>query len=111
MGENDSVCKLVESDEADLYCSVLSFYEIHKILAKKGIPESDSTGFLGVLRRRCTVVGVTEELCLKAAKVSLQHGLYAVDSFIYCAAVESGATLVTGDSDFRKKKLKNVLIV
>ncbi len=111
MGESDEVGRLIDSEETGLYCSVLSFYEIKKLLDKKRVPEADSASYLEVLRRRCIVVGVSEGLCIKAAKASLQHGLYSVDSLIYCSAVECGATLVTCDSDFRKKKLKNVMIV
>ncbi|VVC01284.1 PIN domain protein [uncultured archaeon] len=111
MGESEKVRALVEEGDADLYCSVLSFYEVPKSMMKKGIDRATIGASVDIMRRRFKIAGLSEGLCLKAAQCSIEHGLYAIDSMIYGSAAEKGATLVTADADFRKKRLKNVMLV
>jgi predicted nucleic acid-binding protein len=53
--------------------------------------------------RQATIVPVDESLALEAADVSLRFGLAMADAFVYATAQRhgAGATLVTGDADFR----------
>lgn len=48
------------------------------------------------------IIDVTSARALRAAEVKLTYKLYYVDSFAAALAIESKATLVTSDSDFRK---------
>jgi predicted nucleic acid-binding protein len=112
IGDDPVVRELIEgNDENAIYCSVLSFYEISKIISKKGIGKEQAAFFLDVVRRRSIVIELTEGSCIKAAASSLALGLYAIDALIYQSALEQQATLVTGDADFRKRKINNVIIL
>jgi len=48
------------------------------------------------------VVEATAQRACTAAEVKAKYKLYYVDSFAAALATEHHATLVTGDSDFRK---------
>ncbi|MGA7292940.1 MAG: type II toxin-antitoxin system VapC family toxin [Terriglobales bacterium] len=48
------------------------------------------------------VLDATPQRACKAADVKVKHKLYYADSFAAALAIENKATLVTGDSDFRK---------
>jgi len=111
LGESEKAKGLFEADDAELYCSVLSFFEVKKGMERKKVPKAQVSEALDIMRRKCIVVQLTEELCIKAAEDSIEHNLYAIDSLIYRSAADKAATLVTADPDFHKKKLKNVLLV
>jgi len=50
--------------------------------------------------RSHTVVDLTDDLAVAAAKVGKQHGLATADAVVYATAADWGATLVTGDAHF-----------
>lgn len=111
LGQSETARRLVEDYENDLYCSILSFFEVAKSMERKKAGRSAISASLEIMRRRFNAVFLTEEICLKAAADSLAYDLYAIDSLIYRSAQDRGATLVTDDLVFRKKRLKNVLIL
>jgi PIN domain nuclease of toxin-antitoxin system len=48
------------------------------------------------------LVDATPQRAMEAAEVKVKYKLYYADSFAAALAIEQKATLVTGDSDFRK---------
>jgi predicted nucleic acid-binding protein len=48
------------------------------------------------------MLDATPQRALRAADLKTKYKLYYVDSFAAALAIEHKATLVTGDSDFRK---------
>lgn len=111
MGENEKLKSIIENEEFAIHCSILSLFEVSKYMLKKKIDKTTIDVSLDIMRRRFGIVELTEDLCIKAARNSVEHDLYAIDSILYTSAVEKGATFVTSDSDFAKKKIKNVLFV
>lgn len=86
--------------------STLSLFEIKKRLMKLN---KDYNTFLEFVKKRSSILVPGEIIAEKAAEISIENGLGAVDSFIYATAIFSKAELITGDNDF--KGLENVKII
>ena len=79
--------------------SAIEIYEVYKVI-RRDVSEERAIQAVSALRR-ATIAPVDEPLALEAADVSLAHGLAMADSLVYATARRFGATLVTGDSDFK----------
>lgn len=55
----------------------------------------------GLLQRRCEVVDFTEPLAVEAARIRHERKWGLGDSIVLATAQAHGATIVTGDPDFR----------
>ena len=78
--------------------SAIEIYEIYKVI-RRDLSEERALEAVSALGR-VSIVPVDETLALEAADLSLELGLAMADSIIYATARRSGATLVTGDTDF-----------
>ena len=83
---------------AEVYRWILRFYD-EKIAEEK----------IEVMKERCFVIPVDEEIAVMAAKIKHEEKLGLGDAIIYATAKKEKAILLTGDSDFRNKK--NVIFI
>jgi toxin FitB len=82
-----------------LIVSTISLYEISKYVARE--VDQDAADELIAFIRQHTIIDVTPELALSAARLSAQHKLAMADSLIYATALTRKATLWTQDDDFK----------
>lgn len=78
---------------------VIVIYEVYKRL-KRDLSEDDAVVAVSAMQRS-TVVGITQDLALSAADLSLEHGLAMADAIVLATARQFGAELVTSDRDFQ----------
>ena len=97
---NGSFADILESDEI-LLISVLSLFEIKRKLAKNKIDEPKIRKSLDYIRKRSLVISVDTEISEKAADISIEKNLPAIDSLIYATALINDAKLITMDNDFK----------
>jgi predicted nucleic acid-binding protein len=94
----NSVAPYLESP-GDLIISTMNVAEIYLFLLRHAKPD-----LITFITERCNIVSVTEIVALNAATLKHQHKMGLADAIIYATAQEHGATLVTGDPDFKGKK-------
>jgi toxin FitB len=82
-----------------LLISAIEIYEVYKVI-RRDLSEERAVEAVAALRR-ATIAPVDETLALEAADVSLKHRLAMADSIVYATAQRHGATIVTGDADFK----------
>jgi predicted nucleic acid-binding protein len=82
--------------------SSLNFGEVYgKILRDRGQDQA-LRAMSGVAPLPIELQDATPQRALRAAEVKVKYKLYYIDAFAAALAMEYKATLVTGDSDFRK---------
>ena len=111
LNEDTKVKKYIDTEDYLLITSSLTIYEIRKKLMgikleKKKITEEEA---IEDVKQSSIIVEPGEQICYKAAKDSITHGLSAIDAIIYRTAIDNNASLLTLDSDF--SKLKNVIYI
>jgi predicted nucleic acid-binding protein len=87
---------------AEILMSAVNFGEVYGIALRERGLDAAQTTLSAVRPLPIRLVDATPERCLRAAEVKTKYRLYYVDSFAAALALEQKATLVTGDSDFRK---------
>lgn len=83
----------------ELLVSVICIYEVFK----KILLTADETRALQVIAqmKQGHIVALTDDLCMKASKISIQHTLPMADSLIYATAQSLDAVVWTQDEHFR----------
>ncbi len=98
--ESEKAKRIIESKEA-LFTSVLSLFEIKRKLLMDGRRNEDIKRTLEFVKERSIIIDLSEALVEKAAELSAEKSLHAIDSLIYTSALEAKAILVTSDPDFK----------
>ena len=83
---------------AEVYRWILRFYD--EEIAKEKI---------NVMKERCFIIPVDEEIAIMAAKIRHEEKLGLGDTIIYATAKKEGAILLTRDNDFKDKE--NVIFI
>ena len=83
---------------AEVYRWILRFYD-EKIAKEK----------INVMKERCFIIPVDEEIAIMAAKIRHKEKLGLGDAIIYATAKKENAFILTGDDDFRDKE--NVIFI
>lgn len=88
-----------------LVVPAICLYEVFKIIhnQRDAASATIATDFM----KNGIVVEINSDLCIKAAKISLEHKLPMADSLIYATSKIYDAKILTQDADF--KGLENVL--
>ena len=94
--------KLAVEDRVEILMSAVNFGEVYGVALRERGPGAALTALSAVRPLPIRLVDATPERCLRAAEVKTKYRLYYVDSFAAQLALETRATLVTSDSDFRK---------
>lgn len=87
-------------DRNIILTSVLSLFEIKRKLLKEKVPLEKIEKTMAIIKSRSIVVELGSDVCDRAATLSVEHKLPALDSLIYTAALSNNAPLVTLDHDF-----------
>jgi len=103
--ESAEAKKIIEGDDM-IITSSLSLFEVKKriLMIKK-----DPLPALQFMKQRSKIFVPGQIIAEKAAEITFENKLGAIDSLIYATAEFSKAELVTGDNDF--KNLQNVKII
>ena len=101
----DRVQEILEgslSGEHELYLSVVNLGEVIYVRERRhGVPAAQEA--LAVIEQHLVrTVDVDRDFALEAAKLKATRGLGYADCFVAALARRLGATVLTGDSDFRR---------
>jgi len=105
---NSSFSEIFESDEM-LFLSVLSLFEIKKILTKQKIAPEQITKSIDAIKKRSFLINVDVNISELAAEISSRNKLPAFDALIYASTLKNNAELVTLDNDFRNLERVRIL--
>ena len=105
---NGSFKEFLESNEIFLL-SVLSLFEIKKILAKQGKDINKISKGISFIKKKSLLINVDADISEFAAEFATKNKFPAIDAMIYTSALKNNATLITLDNDFRNLKNVNVL--
>ena len=106
--ENKKTEEIIESHSL-LFTSVVSLFEIKRKLIKEKYSEDKVLEILMFIKEKSIVIKLDIKICEKAAEISIENKLPAIDSLIYTTSLVNDCKLVTGDNDFRG--LKDVIII
>jgi len=85
---------------SDLIVPSITIYEVFKVVLRQ---RGDSDALQSVaLMQQGSVVDLTADISILAARVSIEHRLPMADSIILATARLYGATIWTQDSDFER---------
>ena len=84
-----------------VFISVLSLFEAKKKMLDKKIPEEIIEEKMDFIKNKSIYLPVSAQIAEKAAKISSNNKIPAIDSIIYLTAIENNLTLFTTDNDFR----------
>lgn len=91
---------LIES-ETIFFISILSIFEMKKKMLEKNVPENVIKEKLKFLRERSIILQLNEKIAGKAAEISINNKVPAIDSLIYASSLENNSIFLTLDNDFR----------
>jgi predicted nucleic acid-binding protein len=93
----DSIVDMIE-DSASQYVPSICIYEVFKrmLIDKNESAALSSTSFM----QNATVISITPDIAILAAKLGKQHKLPMADSIIYATAKIYNAEIYTQDSHF-----------
>lgn len=94
-------CKNIIESEENLLISTLSLFETKKKLIEKKILAEEINQKINFIKERTISLPVTDEISEKAANISVDNKIPALDSLIYATALINHAILYTLDNDFR----------
>jgi ribonuclease VapC len=98
----DELLKEARRERAKLLMSAVNYGEVYGLILRESGPEQARRAAHAVSPLPIEVLDATHQRSCAAAEVKAKNKLYYVDSFAAALATEHHATLVTGDSDFRK---------
>lgn len=85
---------------ADLVVPTITIYEVFKVVLRQ---RTDSDALQAIaLMQQGTIVDLTSNISITAAKLSIEHHLPMADSIILATGQIYGATIWTQDSDFKE---------
>ena len=89
-------------ERATVLMSAVNYGEVYGLILREYGPERTLTIFQAVKPLAVGLLDATALRACRAADLKVKHKLHFADSFAAALAIEHKATLVTGDSDFRK---------
>jgi len=106
---NRQVLQLVESEET-LLTAAVTFLEFKRKLLKRNATKEDIERAIEFIKHRSLVISIDASISEKAAVISFENNLGAIDALIYTSAETNNATLVTCDSDFKHQHKLSKLV-
>lgn len=98
-GPNASFFSLPLQKTADLIVPTITIFEVFKVVLRQR-NESDALQSVALMQQG-SIVDLTSNISILAAKVSIDHHLPMADSIILATAQVYKATIWTQDSDFK----------
>ncbi len=90
--ENDEIAIISAINIAEVYRWILKFYS-EKVAEEK----------IEVMKERCFIIPVDEDIAITAAKIKHREKMGLGDAIIYATAKKENAIIITGDPDFKEK--------
>jgi predicted nucleic acid-binding protein len=87
---------------AEISMSTVNYGEVYGIVLRAHGPDRSRATMSAVHPLPIRLVDASPERAVQAAEAKVKYKLYYVDAFAAALAIEKKATLVTGDSDFRR---------
>ena len=106
--ENEELKGIIDGGSV-LFTSVISLFEIKRKLIKEKIDMNKIHSTLSYIKEKSIIVRIEQDVCEKAAEISIKEKLHTTDSLIYTSSVINNCIFVTGDQDF--KNIKEVLLI
>ena|SRR3989338_11704817 len=100
---NGNHTNIIETDEIFLL-SVLSLFEIKRKILKYKIEKNKIIKMIEFVKKRSLIIPINDKISEKAAEISVEKNLPAIDSLIYSSAILNKSKLITLDNDFRGLK-------
>ena len=100
---NGNHINIIETNEIFLL-SVLSLFEIKRKILKYKIEKNKIIKMIEFVKKRSLIIPINDKISEKAAEISVEKNLHAVDSLIYSSAILNKSKLITLDNDFRGLK-------
>ena len=100
---NGNHTNIIEMDEIFLL-SVLSLFEIKRKILKYKIEKNKIIKMIEFVKKRSLIIPINDKISEKAAEISVEKNLPAIDSLIYSSAILNKSKLITLDNDFRGLK-------
>ena len=88
--------------KADILMSAVNYGEVYGVILREHGDQRAMATMSALNPLPIRLIDVTPQKAFRAAETKLKYKLYYVDSFAAALAMEYKATLVTGDSDFRR---------
>ncbi|MEK6846988.1 MAG: PIN domain-containing protein [Nanoarchaeota archaeon] len=99
---------IIESKKT-IFISPLSIFEIKRKLCKIKIPEYEIKEKISFIKERTITIELSNLIAEKAADISNEKDLPAIDSLIYATALINNILIITLDNDFRSLENAEVL--
>jgi predicted nucleic acid-binding protein len=89
-------------EQEDLFSlSALSLFEIKRKLLKINLKDSEINEKMSFIKNKNIIVNIDEKIAEKAADISSEKNLPAIDSLIYATSLMNKLKLISLDNDFR----------
>jgi predicted nucleic acid-binding protein len=98
----NEILKQAIRGRAEILMSAVNFGEVYGAVLRQHGAERAQAIINAVQPLPIVLVDATPPRAFRAAEIKTKYKLYYVDSFAAALAIERKATLVTGDSDFRR---------
>jgi predicted nucleic acid-binding protein len=98
----NELLKAAVQERADILMSAVNYGEVYGSILRAHGSDRAAAAISAVQPLPIRLVDATPARAFQAAEVKTKYKLYYVDSFAAALAMEYKATLVTGDTDFRK---------
>lgn len=96
------ILKQAHNEEADVFLSVMNLGEILYTVGRKLGPDTSQETLHDVMTLPVQIAEATLERVLSAAHIKARFPVSYADAFAVALAQETGATVVTGDLEFKR---------
>ncbi len=106
--ENEEIKSIVDNTNI-LFTPIISLFEIKRKLLRDNVENSRVIEILSFIKEKSIIIKIDQDICEKAAEISVKEKIPAIDSLIYTSSLANNAILITGDSHF--KSLEKVRVI
>ena len=106
--ENEEIKGIVDNTNI-LLTSIISIFEIKRKLLRDNVENDRIIEILSFIKEKSIIIKIDQDICEKAAEISIKEKIPAIDSLIYTSSLTNNAILITGDSHF--KRLEKVRVI
>ena len=99
--ENSEATHIIDSEENNIFTSVISIHEVFKRLRQLKQEEAAKKA-IEFMEETSTIIPIDKEIALSAANNCEKFKLHTIDSLIYTSSEQTNAKFITTDHDFLK---------
>ena len=106
--ENKEIKGIIDGTNV-LFTSVISLFEIKRKLLRDRIEKDRVESIASFIKEKSIIARIDQDICEKAAEISIEEKIPAIDSLIYTSSLTNNTLFITGDSYF--KNLEKVKLI